>query len=142
MSGRANHKSSLCDSFFANPALGAHIPANGESIRELRFAEPAAVPIKCTIHSWERAYLLVLDHHYIGVSDREGNLVIRDLPAETTVPLRFFHRHGSITSVRINGLRNELKNGRLSIRVGGAVTELGDIVLDADSFTNPKSKEE
>jgi hypothetical protein len=129
-------------SCFANPPLGATIPAHGEHTRELRSAEPAAVPIKCNIHPWEKAYLFVLDHSYIGVSGREGELAIRGLPAETEVPLRFFHEHGSIHSVRIDGQRQPLENGRLTVRVAGPVTNLGDVVINTDSFTQPDSENE
>ncbi len=73
---------------------------NGEQTRELNSSEPAAVPIKCNIHPWERAYLFVLDHSYLGISDKKGNLVLRGLPAGGEVPLRFFHEHGRIHSVR------------------------------------------
>lgn len=129
-------------SFFANPPVGAAIPPNGEHTRVLRSAEPAAIPIECNIHPWEKAFLFVLEHSYIGVSDGEGNLIIGGLPAETEVPLRLFYEHGSIHSVRIDGERRQLENGRFSVRVADPVTDLGDVVIDAESFTKPESRNE
>ncbi|WP_442511623.1 hypothetical protein SH528x_003305 [Novipirellula sp. SH528] len=129
-------------SFFANSALGATIPTNGEHTRELRSAEPAAIPIECNIHPWEEAFLFVLEHSYIGVSDKEGKLVIRGLPADMEVPLRFFHEHGNIHSVQIDGQRRQLENGRLTVRVADPVTDLGEVVIDAESFIKPDSENE
>ena len=62
--------------------------------------------------------------------------------SDTEVPLRFFHSHGNTYSVRIGGQREKLRNGRLTIRVGRSATELGDIVIDAESFTKPESEDE
>jgi hypothetical protein len=45
-------------------------------------------------------------------------------------------------SVRIDGQRKQLENGRLIVRVGDPLTDLGEVVIDADSFAKPESENE
>ncbi|MEM8670466.1 MAG: hypothetical protein AAGG48_23270 [Planctomycetota bacterium] len=128
--------------FVRNPPLGIYQPADGEQTRELTSPEPAAVLIGCNVHPWMKAYLFVLDHSFIGVSDAKGELVIRGLPSKASVPLRFFHPNGQIYSVRIGGERKFLDRGRMPLPVNDGVTDLGDIVIDARSFEPPKPESE
>ncbi|MFO0916843.1 MAG: hypothetical protein U0872_00810 [Planctomycetaceae bacterium] len=46
-----------------------------------KLAERLPVPVNCDIHSWMRAYWVVVDHPYAAVTDKDGNFEIKDLPA-------------------------------------------------------------
>ena len=88
--------------FVSNPPRGFTIPAGADDDRQLARAEPAPVPIDCNIHPWMRAWLLVLDHPFVGVSDENGQVVIPGLPTRKLV-FRVFHEAGAVTEVVPHG---------------------------------------
>ena len=45
-------------------------------------AQKLPVPVQCNIHPWMKGYIVVKDNPYIGVSGKDGNFEIKDLPAE------------------------------------------------------------
>jgi hypothetical protein len=47
----------------------------------MKLAERLPVQIGCDIHTWMRAYWVVLDHPYAAVTDKDGKFEIKDLPA-------------------------------------------------------------
>lgn len=102
---------------FANLPFGTTFSTNDEKTGELTSPEPAPIPIKCNVHPWERGYLFVLEHAYVGVSDAQGNIAIRGLPDDTDVPLRLFHEPGSIQSIVLQGARRQIERGRQSLRI-------------------------
>ncbi len=129
-------------SFLMNSPHGTIISQNATWTRELTSPEPAPIPIDCDVHSWERGYLFVLDHTYIAVSDRQGSLVIRGLPDDTDVPLRLFHEHGGIHSIVLQGERRQIDRGRINVRVSKGTIDLGDVVIDTQSFTRPEPEKQ
>ncbi len=48
---------------------------------ERRFSHPEiAIPVKCNVHSWMKAYVGVLDHPFFAVTSRKGEFVLDGLP--------------------------------------------------------------
>lgn len=47
------------------------------------FAQAEVVPVKCDVHGWMGAYILVVDHPYYAVTDANGKFSITDVPAGT-----------------------------------------------------------
>ena len=45
-----------------------------------KVTEKLPFEVKCDIHSWMKAYWLVLDHPYAAVTDAQGKFTIKDLP--------------------------------------------------------------
>lgn len=54
-------------------------PVNMETSRTLAQAE-VAVPIRCDVHGWMRAFVGVTTHPYHAVSDGSGSFSLQDLP--------------------------------------------------------------
>lgn len=52
----------------------------GETYPGRKLGEPGLVTVKCDVHNWMRAYVLVHHNPYLGVTDAEGALVIDDVP--------------------------------------------------------------
>ena len=46
-------------------------------------SEPSPFYIKCDVHPWMKAWILVSDHPYFAVTDASGNFTISDVPAGT-----------------------------------------------------------
>ncbi|KAA5539210.1 hypothetical protein FYK55_25150 [Roseiconus nitratireducens] len=125
----------LTFAWFANQPFSGVVPPKSSYTLRLRSAEPAPIPVRCNIHPWERAYVLVLEHEFVGVSDKDGHLAIRGLP-KGPVTIRVWHEHGTLGSVRIGGERRPLAKGRLHLDLNDPVTDLGEVVIDAASFEN------
>ena len=46
-------------------------------------SEPDPFYIKCDVHPWMKSWVLVSDHPYFAVTDKDGNFSIDDIPAGT-----------------------------------------------------------
>jgi hypothetical protein len=76
------HNSKL--DFFANTPQNPIIPANGAfpiKPADLSKAEKRPTPVSCSIHPWMSGYVLVQDHPYMAVSDENGVVEIKNVPA-------------------------------------------------------------
>lgn len=47
----------------------------------MKAGETLPMPVKCDIHPWMRATMLVVDHPYAAVTDKDGKFKIEGLPA-------------------------------------------------------------
>lgn len=66
-----------------NPQQNFILQANdktGTSIA-MKAGETLPMPVKCDIHPWMRATMLVVDHPYAAVTDADGKFKIEGLPA-------------------------------------------------------------
>ncbi|EMI15900.1 putative secreted protein [Rhodopirellula maiorica SM1] len=122
-------------SWFRNPASGLLIPRNGVRRMKLDLPEPAAVPVECNIHPWMRAYVLVLEHRYVGVSDEHGKLVIRDLPEQELI-FRLFVESATrpLGTVKVNGEPQNWSRNRFHYNIREGENALGTVTLTADHF--------
>lgn len=56
-------------------------------------SEREPLEVKCDVHTWMRAYQLVLDHPFMAVTDVDGKFAIRGLPAGKH-KFRIWHERG------------------------------------------------
>lgn len=133
-----NTSHNLYVEFLNNPAWGGLIPAGAPFTRELTDSEPGAMSVKCGVHNSELGYLFVLDHNFIGISDKTGKLQIKGLPRDCDIPLKVFHEHGKVVSLVVHGERKQLEKGQLIVQLTDEVTDLGDVLMDAESFIKPE----
>jgi uncharacterized protein (DUF2141 family) len=49
----------------------------------MQFPEPEAVSVRCDVHGWMSACIIVVDHPFHSITDADGNFVINNLPAGT-----------------------------------------------------------
>ncbi|MHC4671690.1 MAG: carboxypeptidase regulatory-like domain-containing protein [Planctomycetota bacterium] len=68
--------------------------------RTLELTEPESFKIKCDVHPWEIAYCHVLDHPFYGITDKDGDFVIKGLPAGE-YELEFWHEKLGIQSRKV-----------------------------------------
>ena len=52
----------------------------GDSYPGRKLPGPGLVTVRCDVHNWMRAYVLVHDNPYLGVTDADGALVIDGIP--------------------------------------------------------------
>ncbi len=51
---------------------------------------PEIIPLKCDLHGWMNAWIIVADHPYHAISDQEGSFQISGIPAGT-YSVEFWH---------------------------------------------------
>jgi len=119
---------------FRNKAHNTLIPAGGKE--ELRFPleEPLPVPVACNIHPWMKGYLVVKDHPYMGASDPNGELTIKNIPAGEWTFQLWHEKAGYLREVKVNGTPTEWKRGRLTIDIKPGENNLGDVRIPASMF--------
>lgn len=118
---------------FSNAPFNVLIPANGSVKKTLEKAERVPAGVSCNIHPWMRAYLVVRDNPYTGVSDEEGNLKIEGIPAgEWTFTV--WHETGYVKGEQ-KGKDLGWKRGKVKVKIAaGKDTDLGTIEVPADSL--------
>lgn len=89
----------------------------------IKGAERLPILVNCDIHSWMKAYWLVLDHPYAAVTDKDGKFKIDNLPAGEH-EFRVWHE-------RKGWLNAGLKQGfKATVKSDGA-TDLGAVKVPA-----------
>ena len=115
-------------STFANTAFNVIIPSGGQI--EQKLAQPERLPAKaaCSIHPWMTSWLVVQDNPYIGVSDKDGVLELKNLPqGEWTIQF-WQEAAGYVQDVKVNGKATEWKRGRVDVKIeNGKATDLGSV---------------
>ena len=119
--------------FFNNQQQNFLIPAKQEKSVKLEQSEPAPIPVDCNIHPWMKARVLVLDHPYAGVSDANGDMLIKGLPAGELV-FRVNHEAGSIKEVTVAGKKTIWDKSRFEVDIKPELNDLGTVVIPAESF--------
>jgi plastocyanin len=65
-----------------NPAKNIAQPKFKKELTET-FTQPEVIPVKCDVHGWMSAWIVVADHPYYTVTDANGKFTIADVPAGT-----------------------------------------------------------
>ena len=116
-------------SFFNNKQQNLMIPATQEKDVALEKSEPAPIPVDCNIHPWMKAYVVVLDHPFAAVSDENGEMTIKGLPAGEELVFRAYHESGSIKEVVIGGKKDEWKRSKFEMEIEPGMNDMGTVVV-------------
>ncbi|MCB9927430.1 MAG: hypothetical protein H6822_35180, partial [Planctomycetaceae bacterium] len=113
-------------STFVNPPQNVLIPAGGSIKQELTQPERAPAKAVCSIHPWMTSWLVVQDHPYMAVSDKNGELVIKNLPVGDWTIQFWQEKAGYVADVKVNGKPTEWKRGRIDVKIeNGKAADLG-----------------
>jgi hypothetical protein len=114
---------------YVNPPINVTIPAGGKVEHRLPEDEARPARVSCSIHPWMSGWLLVKDHPYMGVSDKDGKLLIKSLPAGTWTFQFWQEQAGYLSDVTIDGKATQWKRGRPEITIKPGLNDLGEIRL-------------
>ena len=118
-----------------NPSTNVLLPANTE-LQLDKFEESERLPatISCSIHPWMTGRLVVKDNPYMAVSDADGKLTIKNLPAgEWTI--QFWHeKSGYVSKVKQGGAAKDWRRGRLKVEITPDGVDLGKVELPSSLF--------
>lgn len=118
-----------------NPPQNVLIPSNGALKLNFPAAEvlPAA-PVSCNIHPWMKAYVVIKSHPYIAVSDADGKVSLKNVPAGKWT-FQFWHESGGyLTKLKMGGKEMNWSRGRPDLEIKKGMNDLGDLQIDATSF--------
>ncbi|MBX6314702.1 MAG: hypothetical protein IRY99_17575 [Isosphaeraceae bacterium] len=105
---------------FSNSKNFALVP-NGQAEEKL-VAEPRPIPLKCDIHPWMSGTIMVFDHTFFDVTDKDGSFEIKGVPAGKQNLIVWQEKVGYVTPGASRGMEVDVKPGQ--------VTDVGTIVLD------------
>lgn len=106
---------------------------------KVKVAETNPTQVKCDIHPWMSAYVLVLDHPYAAVSDKDGKFTIENLPAGD-LEFRYWHeRVGYVIQVEkvVDGMKKIENTVKLKISAS-KTTDVGTIKIPVARFAKTK----
>ncbi len=120
---------------FASPGVNPIVPAKGELKLSFKKPESGPMPISCSIHPWMKGWIIITDHPYVAVSNKDGEFEIKNLPAGK-VTLRFWHEvPGNLEKITLKGKKTKLRRGRIEVDIkDGQTVDLGDIIVGADGL--------
>lgn len=123
-------------SFFSNTEVNPVIPAGGSVDVHTTEPERAATRVDCNIHPWMTAYVMVYDHPYTGISDENGKIVIKNLPAGIPLEFKIWHENQdkSIEEVTVGGKKESWKRGTVELTLKEGKNDLGDVAINVNRF--------
>jgi len=128
---RVGHNARL--DVFNNPPLGTLHPVGSTVAHSFGKAERLPAMIGCNIHPWMRAYLVVRDNPYTGVSDEKGQLKIEGIPAGKW-SFTVWHETGYVKGQR-KGEDLGWKRGKVAVEIkADEETNLGTIEVPASTL--------
>ncbi len=121
--------------FIKNKGQNPQIASGGKVKAEIEVEEPAPIPVACNIHPWMMAYLVVTEHPFVGISDKDGNIEIKGLPTGEVV-FRVFAEgaKGKLTGIKVNGKAEEWENNRFKLNVKAGENNMGKVEIPAANF--------
>lgn len=122
-------------SLLKNPPQNPLIPGGGSYKFNFTIEESLPMPVSCGIHPWMKGYLVVKEHPYAGVSDKDGKVTIKNVPAGKWTFQFWQEAAGFIAEAKQNGKPVKWERGRVQLDIkAGAPTDLGEIKLSPKIF--------
>jgi hypothetical protein len=99
---------------------------------DLEEDERAPMPVMCNIHPWMKGWIVVLDHPFAALSDENGDLTIKGLPAGEELVFRVWVEasEGSLGELTIDGDAVDLgRRNTFEWEIKPGLNDLGTIVI-------------
>ncbi|MBS0263217.1 MAG: hypothetical protein JSS02_14830 [Planctomycetes bacterium] len=106
----------------------------GEVEQVFQKAERVPANVSCGIHPWESARLLVLDHPYFAVTDKNGAFTIKNIPAGEWEIQVWQEKVGFLVA------KPEWKSGRFKQTIKAGENALGTIKVPLSLFEKESKK--
>lgn len=119
---------------FANNPDNVLIPAGGQLERKLTSEERLPAKVACNIHPWMTGWFVVKSHPYVGVSDKDGKLSIKNMPAGKWTLQVWQEKSGYVKEVTLNGKKTSWKRGRVEVTIKPGKNDLGEVAVPLSLF--------
>ncbi|QDT01765.1 hypothetical protein K227x_01330 [Rubripirellula lacrimiformis] len=120
--------------FFNAPAVNIEsLPGRSDFVR-LPAGAPTTAAIECLVTPSLNALLLIMDHPFGCVSDKNGAVAIEGLPVGTKLIFRVWHEAGHFNHVKIYGDSVEWRRSRFELTLAPGVNDFGDVLVSGQTF--------
>ena len=111
------------------------LQAGGEVNIKLEKSHKAVGQVKCDIHKWMDALILVRDNPYVAITDEDGSFEIKYVPAGDW-EFQFWHKKGSyLKSLKVEGHKTSRKGIIDVVIEPDQELDLGTMQVPGDSLT-------
>ncbi|WP_339908400.1 hypothetical protein [Symmachiella dynata] len=117
-----------------NLPFNAVSPPETEDRRTARRVERAPAKVSCSIHAWMTGWLLVQDHPYMAVTDKEGRFTIKNLPAGEWTFHVWHEVPNDVTAASQESASQTWKKGLVTVTVKPGENDFGQWTLDPKLF--------
>jgi len=113
----------------SNLAQNILVPSGSELKMKFPLEERFAMLVACNIHPWMQGKIVVKEHPYVAVTDKDGKFTIKNIPVGTWT-FQFWHeRPGYVTEVTMGGKKTTWTRGRVELTIKAGENPLGEIKL-------------
>jgi hypothetical protein len=117
-----------------NQPFSLIVPTGAPLERTFPREELKPIRVDCSIHAWMRAYLVVTEHPYAAVTDKDGRFTIKHVP-QGKWQFRFWHETSDYLKTLRHGTETrELTRGTWELDVNTAELDLGKLTVDEKQF--------
>ena len=128
-----------CNVASFNNSINVNLPPNSEL--EVAFEKNDKVPsvVKCDVHPWMVAYMLIRDDPYFAVTDASGQFSIEKIPAGKW-SFQFWHsRCGYMKDLQQDGKKFLGRRGEVEFEIkDGETLDLGQLLIEAGALAEKK----
>ena len=95
--------------------------------------------VKCDIHQWMDAVILIRENPYVAITDENGKFKIENIPAGDW-KFQFWHKKGGyLGSIEIEGYEPDKRRGTIETTIkGGETLDLGTLKLPGTALEKTK----
>jgi hypothetical protein len=128
------HNTNIAAITDGNLAQNIVVPSGGQVKMKFPVEERFPMHLACNIHPWMHGKVVVKEHPYVAVTDKDGKLTIKNIPVGTWT-FQFWHeRPGYVVDVTIGGKKTNWKRGRPELTIKAGKNDLGVIKLAPSVF--------
>jgi plastocyanin len=120
--------------FFSNTPANPIIPPMKSVDVKTKVEERLPARVSCSIHPWMEAWVVVKKHPYMGVTDENGELTIKNVPAGDWDFQFWQEKAGYLQEVVVKGKKTTWKRGRAKLKITKSGTDLGEVKVPASAF--------
>lgn len=117
-----------------NQSQNVLVPSGGNLKVNFTTEETVPSPVACNIHPWMKAYVIIKDHPYVGISDKDGVVTIKNLPAGKLSFQMWQEASGYVASGKLNGKPAKWERGRIEVTIKPGQNDVGEIKVAPSLF--------
>lgn len=120
--------------FFSNAPQNPIIPPTKSVLIDVKQEERLPARVSCSIHPWMEAWVVAKKHPYVGVSNEDGEVVIKNIPAGKWTFQFWQEQSGYLQEVQVDGKKTSWRRGRADLTITSKGLDLGEVKVPAAAF--------
>jgi hypothetical protein len=117
-----------------NLPINIMLPIGYTHAQQFPKAESMPARVSCSIHTWELGWLVVKDHPYMAVTDKDGHFEIKNVPAGQRKFMFWQEEAGYLREVTVGGKPQIWPRGIAEFSLDAGVNDLGEIIVKPSLF--------